>query len=103
MIFFGWGAQTKKRQLDQYHILLLTYKRFHIMWLFQIAWGVTYLMQTYTEQGWRSYRLNSDEVAQMQAEKLLPLNIWWHWGLLSIPLIIVVGLFANFIIGFLQG
>ena len=96
MIFYGWGPKTKELQLDQYRIVTLRYNHFHIMWLFQIAWGLTYILQTYTEHGWLPRQLSPEEAAYMGAPQQLNLSLWWRWGLLSVPVIlIIIAMVAN--------
>ena len=103
MVFFGYGSRSKTKALDQYHVLVLTYKIFHIMWLFQIAWGMKYLMQVATEQGWKTYALSPQDADAMNAKDQLKLNPWWQWGLLALPAIALLAALGSFMAAFIHG
>jgi len=89
MVFFGWSHRRKTRQLDQTHMLVLTYRIFHVMWLFQVAWDLRYFIATATQTGWDTQPLTPYQAQSIQPEKLLPLNFWWRWGLLIAPAVAI--------------
>lgn len=96
MFIYGYGPKSKTYQLDEMHVLVLTYQVFHIFWLFQLAWSVHYLLSTNTPTGWVSHPLTAEQAQSIQPEKLLPLNIWWRWGLLiTIGLVIILAILIN--------
>lgn len=89
-IHYEWGRKTKTYQLDELHMLVLTYQIICICWLFQLAWRVQYLLSTNTPTGWVAYPLTAEQTQSIQPKKLLPLSVWWRWGLLITTGLVII-------------
>lgn len=82
MVFFGWGRDDKVLPLDPEHALVLSYRYFHLLWLFRISFETTYGMATRTPQGWATRPISEMEATAIGARGALVLHWWWRWGLL---------------------
>jgi len=102
VIFFGFGSKSKMATIDGV-IVVLRYRYIHIMWLFQIAYGLTYFWRFSTPQGPYERQITPQELADHHIKERLHLNFWWQWGLLAIPALVVLAAIVTFVGGFIQG
>ena len=99
MIFFGWGNKQIVAPFDAATQLVLRYRYFHLMWLFRISFDLKHWWVFAGPQGPTQRPLTPQEMEYYKVKERLPINLWWHYGLLIIPILIVVGPLFALIVG----
>jgi len=69
------------------------------MWLFRISFDLKHWWVFAGPQGPTQRPLTPQEMEYYKVKERLPINLWWHYGLLIIPILIVVGPLFALIVG----
>lgn len=89
-MFFGWGQKSKQAAMPDGKGIVLTWRYFSLMFLFQIAFGKKWFLLTNDRAEDR--QVPKGELQAMYGEAVPDLNPWQQWGLLIA--IAVIALFA---------
>lgn len=84
IVFFGWGRKAKEAVVSPYERLLMTYRYFHLFWIFTAAWGRQYQLATFTEQGWAVMPIDADAAAARMGGVLPDIHPWWRYSLVGV-------------------
>lgn len=81
IIFWGWGKKTAETHLNGQQRVIIVYHYFHVMWLFQAAWGASYLQAAWTEQGWATREITKEYAAALCGGNPPQIPMWRQWSL----------------------
>jgi hypothetical protein len=95
VLFWGWGRKSLNRQLAQNQALVLTYRYFHLMFIFRAAFGYRYQLATATEQGWAMRPIESPEAEALLAGEELRPTMWARYSIFLLFVVIVVVIAAS--------
>jgi hypothetical protein len=90
VLFWGWGRKSMNRQLTQDRALVLTYRYFHLMFVFRAAFGYRYQLATATDQGWATRPIETAEAeALLGGEELRP-TMWARYSIFLVLVVVVL-------------
>ena len=90
MLFWGWGGKSINRQVSPGQAVVLSYRYFHLMFVFTAAFRYRYLLATATEQGWATRPVTEPEaLAMLDGQELRP-SMWQRYSIWLVPLVIAL-------------
>ncbi|MFC7403474.1 hypothetical protein [Georgenia alba] len=92
MIFFGWGGKSLSKQVSPQHVVVRTYRYFHLMFLFRVAFKYSYQLATAGPQGWMHRPMSDEEALQALGGEHLSPNWWQRFSIWILPVGIAVAI-----------
>lgn len=98
MLFFGWGRKNIDRKISETQAILLSYRYFHLLFIFSATFSYTYKTATLSNDGWHYKDIAKDEaLAQLGGQELKP-NLWQRFSLLGFAVSFAIGIaMVNFL------
>jgi hypothetical protein len=89
MLFWGWGRKSLNRQLA-HDRALVTYRYFHLMFVFRAAFGYRYQLATATDQGWATRPIANEEAETLLGGDELRPSMWARYSIFLLVVVVVL-------------
>ena len=87
---FWWGRRQKTMPFNETTTLVLSYSYVGYLWVFQLAHNLKYTWVSTDPEGPPERPVTTEEMERYQVKERLHLNPWWHYGLWTVPVAILL-------------